>query len=91
MPNQICEDVIKDRFDRLLNVVEECSGNNTLKYEGRIMKVLVESEDRVSGKITGRLSNNYLVHFDGNKELIGKIISVKLLKSKGFYFEGEIV
>ena len=91
MPNQIGEDVIKDRFDRLLNVVEECSGNNTLKYEGRIMKVLVESEDRVSGKITGRLSNNYLVHFDGNKELIGKIISVRLLKSKGFYFEGEIV
>ena len=90
MPNQISEDIVKDRFDRLLKVVEECSGKNTLKYEGRVVEVLVESEDKILGKLTGRLSNNYLVHFDGDKSLIGKIISVRLLKSKGFYFEGEI-
>ena len=90
MPNQISEDIVKDRFDRLLKVVEECSGKNTLKYEGRVAEVLVESEDKILGKLTGRLSNNYLVHFDGDKSLIGKIINVRLLKSKGFYFEGEI-
>ena len=91
MPNQISEELVKDRFDRLLKVVEECSGKNTIKYEGKVMEVLVESEDRVSGKLTGRLSNNYLVHFDGSKELIGRLVSVKLIKSKVFYFEGEIV
>lgn len=91
MSNQISESIVKDRFDRLLKVVEECSGKNTIEYEGRVMEVLVESEDRVSGKITGRLKNNYLVHFDGPKELIGRLVNVKLIKSKVFYFEGEVV
>ena len=89
MECQVPPDIVKERFSRLLKVVEECSGKNTLKYEGKIMDVLVESEDKISGKLTGRLSNNYLVHFDGKKDLIGKIVYVKLLKSKGFYFEGE--
>ena len=55
------------------------------------MDVLVESEDKISGKLTGRLGNNYLVHFDADTKYIGKIVSVKLVKSKGFYFEGEMV
>ena len=91
MDNQVPIEVVKDRFSRLLKVVEECSGNNTIKYEGRTMEVLVESEDKISGKLTGRLSNNYLVHFDADKKYIGEIINVKLIKSKGFYFEGEII
>lgn len=89
MDCQVPTDVVKERFSRLLRVVEDCSGKNTLKYEGRIMDVLVESEDKISGKLTGRLSNNYLVHFDGDKSLIGKIVNVKIVKSRGFYFEGE--
>ena len=90
MQSQISKEIVKERFDRLLKVVEECSGKNTTKYEGKVMEVLVEGVDKIAGKLTGRLSNNYLVHFDGAKELIGKIINVKLLKSKVFYFEGEI-
>ena len=91
MDNQVPLDVVKNRFDKLLKVVEMSSGYNTEKYVGRVMEVLVECEDKLSGKLTGRLSNNYLVHFDGKKDLIGKLINVKLLKSRKFYFEGEIV
>ena len=90
MTNQVPEDIVKERFKRLLKVVEDNSGRNVEKYVGRIMDVLVEGEDKVSGKLTGRLSNNYLVHFNGNKELIGSIIDIKLIKSCKFYFEGEI-
>lgn len=90
MDNQVPTSIVKERFTRLLKLVEECSGKNTLAYEGRVMEVLVESEDKVMGKLTGRLSNNYLVHFIGDKNLIGKIVNVKLAKSKGFYFEGEL-
>lgn len=91
MINQVPQNIVKERFARLLKVVEESSGHNTLKYEGRVMEVLVESEDKISGKLTGRLSNNYLVHFEADKKYIGEIVNVKLLKSKGFYFEGELV
>ena len=90
MDNQVPTSIVKERFARLLKLVEECSGKNTLAYEGRVMEVLVESEDKVMGMLTSRLSNNYLVHFIGDKNLIGKIVNVKLAKSKGFYFEGEL-
>ena len=89
MDNQVPEAVVKERFKKLLKTVEDNSGKNVDKYVGRTMDVLVEGEDKVTGKLTGRLSNNYLVHFDGSKELIGKIIDVKLTKGCKFYFEGE--
>lgn len=89
MDNQVHEAVVKERFKKLLKTVEDNSGKNVDKYVGRIMDVLVEGEDKVTGKLTGRLSNNYLVHFEGGKELIGKIIDVKLTKGCKFYFEGE--
>ena len=89
--NQVSGDVVADRFDRLLHTVAESSKQNADRYVGRTMETLVESLDKEKGKLTGRLSNNYLVHFSGDKELIGKIVSVKLVKSCGFYFEGEKV
>ena len=90
MDNQVAEDVVKSRFKRLLDAVENSSGKNVEKYVGRVMEVLVEGEDKISGKLTGRLSNNYLVHFTGDKELIGQIVKVRLVRSCKFYFEGEL-
>lgn len=90
MENQVEEGVVKERFKRLLKAVEDNSGKNVEKYVGRVMDALVEGQDKISGKLTGRLSNNYLVHFDGENDLIGKIINLKLTKNCKFYFEGEI-
>ena len=91
MDNQVEESVVKNRFKILLDTVEECSGKNCEKYVGRVMDVLVEGEDKVLGKLTGRLSNNYLVHFDGDKSCIGSILNVKITESHRFYFEGQVV
>jgi tRNA-2-methylthio-N6-dimethylallyladenosine synthase len=56
------------------------------------MEVLVEEEnEQGEGMLTGRLSNNLLVHFNGSKELIGKLVPVYLKECKGFYYIGEIV
>ncbi len=40
--------------------------------------------------MTGRMSNNSVVHFKGNSDLIGKIVNVRLDKAKGFYYIGSI-
>ncbi len=94
MPDQIDEETIKNRFDRLLSVVNEESAAYASGLTGKIMKVLVEERDRESegnGKyLTGRLENNLLVHFEGEDCLIGKIVNVKLTECKGFYFIGEL-
>ena len=41
--------------------------------------------------MTGRLSNNTIVHFKGDTSLIGKIVNVKLSSCQGFYYLGELV
>ena len=89
MENQIDEKTKKNRFDRLLEVIEEMNKNRFYDYVGKVKEVLVEEVDKVEGFVTGRLDNNILVHFKNDENSIGKIKKVKLIESKGFYFMGE--
>lgn len=92
MENQVPEDVVKERFSRLLDVIHEISREITDAKEGEIVEALMEEvNDHDENLITGRLSSNAVVHCPGDKSLIGKICRVKLTESKGFYFMGEIV
>lgn len=92
MDNQVPEDVVKDRFDRLLKEIGEISAKKTDICTGKVMEVLVEEEnDHDDSLVTGRLSNNTLVHFEGSKDLIGSIVNVRLDEAKGFYYIGTMV
>ncbi len=85
-------EVVKARFAQLLEVVKQSSAENEGKDEGRIMEVLVEEKDNEKpGFLTGRLSNNILVHFEGSDDLIGELVSVRLDQSMGFYYYGTLV
>ena len=92
MENQVPQDVVKDRFDRLLKEVQSISAEVCSIHEGTTQSVLVEAvNDHDSALVTGRLSNNILVHFPGEAELIGKIVNVRLDECKGFYYIGTRV
>lgn len=92
MENQISDEVIKDRFDRLLKEVQSISAEVCCVHEGQTKPVLVESvNDHDKDLVTGRLGNNLLVHFKGDASLIGKIVDVRLHTCKGFYYLGEMV
>ena len=92
MENQVPEDVVKDRFDRLLKEVQDIAAEVILRDEHTVQKVLVEEIDsHEPGFVTGRLSNNTVVHFKGDASLIGKIVEVSLDEAKGFYFMGSLV
>lgn len=92
MPDQVPEDIVKDRFNRLLNIVNEISKEKTLKLQGTVQEVLVEEENKkIEGFVSGRLSNNSVVHFKGDVSLIGKLVNVNLKEAKGFYYMGEMV
>ena len=92
MENQVPEDVVKKHFDMVLQTVQEVSREQVKRYEGQVQDVLVEElNEHEEGFVTGRLSNNTLVHFKGEPELIGKIVKVKLVKCQGFYYMGEQV
>ena len=90
--DQVPENVVKENFDRLLKVVQETAKEQTLKYEGQVQEVLVESvNDHDDSLMTGRMSNNTLVHFPGGVDLIGEMVKVKITECHGFYFFGEKV
>ena len=92
MPDQVPEEVVKDRFDRLLNLVNEISREKTKLLENTTQPVLVEEVNKkLPGYVSGRLSNNSVVHFEGDTKLIGHIVDVKLSEAKGFYYMGEMV
>ena len=89
--DQVSEEVMTERFNRLLETVKESSGCND-DLAGKTMDVLVEGKnEKLEGYLSGRLSNNMLVHFKGEEDLIGKIIDVHIDESKGFYYFGTIV
>lgn len=90
MEEQISEDVVKGRFDRLLKSVQSIAAKKADRYTGRTEPVLVEEvNEQDETLVTGRLSSNFVVHFPGKKEMIGKIVNVELKECKGFYFYGE--
>ena len=89
MEDQVPEDVVKDRFDRLLKEVQDIAAQVVKRDEGTVQKVLVEEMDtHEPGYVTGRLSNNTVVHFQGDASLIGQIVDVSLDEARGFYFMG---
>lgn len=91
MEDQVPPEVVKDRFDRLLALVQSISKEMSARYTGETLSVLVEEVNDHDPKLmTGRLENNLLVHFPGTKELVGKIVPVYLKECRGFYYMGEI-
>ncbi|WP_099467644.1 tRNA (N6-isopentenyl adenosine(37)-C2)-methylthiotransferase MiaB [Konateibacter massiliensis] len=92
MEGQVPDHVNKERFDKLLSVVQKISREMTKRFEGQTVEVLVEEEnEQDSSLVTGRMSNNTIVHFKGEKNLIGKIIKVQLTECKGFYYMAEMI
>ena len=92
MPDQVNEEIIKNRFDRLLKVVNDISNEKITEKIGQTEEVLIEDKnERLNDYVSGRLSKNTVVHVPGDESLIGHIVNVKLLESKGFYYMGEIV
>ena len=91
MENQVPDDVVKDRFDRLLKEVQTISSEKAKCYEGKVVPVLAEEmDDQKDGYVTGRMDNNSIVHFPGTENMIGNIYNVKLDECRGFYYMGEI-
>ncbi|MDO4617022.1 MAG: tRNA (N6-isopentenyl adenosine(37)-C2)-methylthiotransferase MiaB [Lachnospiraceae bacterium] len=90
MEDQIPEDVIKDRFDRLLALVQKKARERSARFEGQIKEVLVENiNEQDASLVTGRMDNNILVHFPGDASMIGTLVQVKLDCCKGFYYLGS--
>ncbi len=89
--DQVPEDVKSDRLNRLFEAHDEWALEWVKKYEGLTLDVLVETYDANRGVVTGRSSQNKLVHLVGDAGLIGKTVPVKVTKAFPAMLRGEIV
>ena len=89
---QVPEAQVKEQFDRVLKTVQETAREQVGRYQGQIADVLVEEiNENDSTLVTGRMSNNTLVHFPGDASLVGRIVNVSLDECHGFYYMGHQV
>lgn len=97
MEDQVPEAQVKKNFDRLLKAVQDTAREQAAKYEGTIGEALIEEVNQeddgaqsCQSLVTGRLSNNMIVHVPGDASMIGKIVRVSLDECRGFYYMGTI-
>lgn len=90
MESPVSDDEIKENFNMLLKEVQTVASGQMMKLSGTNQEVLVENvNEQDDSLVTGRLSNNAVVHFPGDETMIGKIYNIHLKDCKGFYYIGE--
>ena len=89
---QVPEEEVHAGFDRVLEAVQETARKQVARLQGQTLTALVEEvNEQDASLVTGRLSNNTIVHFPGSADLIGQIVPVKLEECHGFYYTGHRV
>ncbi len=92
MENQIDDEVKHRRFNELVETVNSIVKEKNKTLEGKTLEILVEGPSKNDeNKLTGRSRSGKLVNFPGDKSLVGELVNVKIIKSKGFSLEGEII
>ena len=92
MENQIPEEIKHRRFDKLKKLVEKQIEENNKKYVGKVERVLVEGKSKNNElMLTGRTDSNKVVVFEGNNDLIGKAINLKIVSEHMWYLKGEMI
>ena len=91
MENQVPEEQKHVRFDKLKALVESQIAENNKKYVGTIQKVLVEGTSKNNDNmLTGRTDSNKVVIFEGNKDLIGNMVELKIVSEHMWYLKGKL-
>jgi len=90
--NQVPEEVKKHRFDRLLEVQNRISKEINNQLLGAEVEVLVEDLSKNNPEAyTGRTRTNKVVNFKGSRDLVGKIVKVKIEKAQTWSLEGRLI
>lgn len=80
------------RFQELVKTLEEVIDPINQTLVGKTFPVLVESvSEKNSELLSGYTEHNKLVHFKGDKKLIGEIVNVKIKESHLYFLMGELV
>ena len=88
---EIDENIVKDRFNRLTDLMNSIQLENHEGTIGNRYEILVESYNEREHTLEGRNPYGRLVVFDGDREDIGKIVEVEIEKINTFTSFGRMV
>ena len=90
MEDNISKEEKEQRLYKLNELVNKYALENNKKLENKIVKVLIEGENE-KGSLMGYTETNKLVNVKGQKEIIGKIVKVKINEAKTWSLNGEYI
>lgn len=90
MPDDVSAEEKGKRFRELLSVQEKISEEICKEQVGKTYRVLVEEPSRVEGNLYARTLNNFIVEFEGEKDLIGKFVEVEITSGDTWIIKGKM-
>ncbi|MGG3574706.1 tRNA (N(6)-L-threonylcarbamoyladenosine(37)-C(2))-methylthiotransferase MtaB [Bacillus gobiensis] len=94
MENQVDEQVKNERVHRLIELSDQLAKQYASQYEGEVLEVIPEErfkESDAENLYVGYTDNYMKVVFEGNENLIGELVKVKILKAGYPYNQGQFV
>ena len=89
--DQVPEEIKHERFNRLVELVNEISARKNAAYVGKTVKVLVDGPSKNnSAALGGRTEGFKLINFEGPQDLTGKLVDVEVTAGKTFSLEGRL-
>lgn len=90
MPNQIPDEMIEERHNRLLTLINEIAAEKYEAFVGHKTEILVEGPSKKNpARMTGRTRCNKIVLFDGGERHRGQIMDVKIQRTGSFTLYGD--
>ncbi|MFN4245648.1 MAG: tRNA (N6-isopentenyl adenosine(37)-C2)-methylthiotransferase MiaB [Brevinematia bacterium] len=83
MVNQVPEEIKIERIQKLIELQQKISKESNLKDVGKEFEVLVEEKGKFQNQLLGRTDHNKIVAFEGDENLIGKFVNVKVESLSG--------
>ena len=91
LPDDVDQIVKKNRLAVIQNKLNENTEKISRSMIGSIQKVLVEGHSKKGSTLSGRTENMRTTHFQGNEDLIGQIVSVKITEGFANSLQGELI
>ncbi|SFH48857.1 tRNA-i(6)A37 thiotransferase enzyme MiaB [Tindallia magadiensis] len=89
MENQVPDNIKMERFNRLVNLINEIGYKKNMHLVGKIVPVLVEGISKNNpNRLTGRTDTHKLVNFEGSPSCVGSIVPVRINEAKTFSLLG---
>ena len=88
--NQVDSEIASKRLERLQSLQDDILDEISESKRDKIYAVYID-ELRNSGFLAGRTDNNALVQIEGDEDLLGKTINIKITNPKRLSLYGEIV